>query len=325
MEDKESTGQALAAPGSMARNPVHIKQYQQRISRNWNLFALCLIVLITLWGLVGVQGFVDIFKKQGSLSTIAIIFLLAGMGLAYALDPYRKDGSDILHPRTHAIMSLLYLSIISIGLAIHTVSVETDSPSPPFAWMAFFIGTLGAALGALQRLDVSDGNANMLLENLGKVKNQGSGQGDKDNDAKPGENEFVTIAVNKNAQDNTTDKIILNRDLSLKYHSRLVQQIYLSIAIGGILGVFGLIVITALPQSVSSLLPVFSSDSSASNLSNWLMMRPQTNSDYSKAVLICIVFGYSQRLSGSILNKLEQSAEQIIGDRITSVNQSSAG
>lgn len=311
LEEKNSAGQDQATAANVISRPGQIRKYQRIISANWNLFALVLIVLLTLLGLVELQRGADIFSKQSNLGVVAVVFLLAGMGLAYALDPYRKDGSDILHPRTHATMCLLYLTVIAIGLAIRTVSLETGAVSPPFVWMAFFIGTLGAALGALQRLDVTDGNANMLLENLGKVKNQNADQFGEQN------SEFVTIPVNKNTDKNTTNSIILNRDLSLKYHSRLVQQVYLSIAIGGILGVFGLIVITAFPDPLTSILPAFSADSDSSNLTSWLMMRPQTDADYSKAVLICIVFGYSQRLSRSILNKLEQSSEQILGTRIT--------
>ena len=156
----------------------------------WNPIALLLLVGFALWVLMGDTSLKEIFSFKGDrLSAVAVVFLLAAMVLVYVLDPYRKDGSDILHPRTHATLILLYLTVIAIGLAIQTVTAQTGTATPPFIWMAYFIGTLGAALGALQRLDVSDADANLLLENIGKIK--------RDKEEKEKKDEFFKLTINK--------------------------------------------------------------------------------------------------------------------------------
>ena len=292
-------------------------------AKPWVIGLLIVIVFIGLMSSYGLKSFFSADSLK--LSTFAIFILLAGIVFVYGHDPYRKDHSKILHPRTHATMLLLFLTVIAIILAIETVSVSTDSKSaspvekvseptssgeidsesadnesaPPFIWMAFFIGTLGAALGALQRLDVSDAEANLLLENLGKIEQS--------------EDKKVTILRTLIADESEKNQVIVDRDSSMKFHDRLVQQIYISVAIGGILGVFGLIVITALPEITKSLLPEFTDKNTATNLSKWLTLRPSDNVDYSLAVLFCIVFGYSQRLSKSVLNRLEHTAEELLG------------
>ena len=271
----------------------------------WNPIALLLLVGFALWVLAGDTTFKEIFSfKVDRLSAVAVVFLLAAMVLVYVLDPYRKDGSDILHPRTHATLILLYLTVIAIGLAIQTVTAQTGTATPPFIWMAYFIGTLGAALGALQRLDVSDTDVNLLLENIGKLKKDKS--------------TYVTIVASKAKGQSESQDISINREQGLKFHARLVQQIYISVAIGGILGVFGLIVISSIPGLFKSIWPVLSSNADASNLSDWLKLRPQSTVDYGKAVLLCIVFGYSQRLSRSVLNRLEETADDLLGGGISS-------
>lgn len=256
----------------------------------------------------------DKFSASNFLSLFIIASLSFGALWVLANDPYRLENCDIHHPRTHATLALLIITIFAVPIILLTI--EKD---PPFIFMAFFIGIMGAALGVLQRLDFQSIEANLLFQNLPKILENAKG-----------EDALVDITTTQKRVaivDHTTkEKRLLSTQVqadpeqSFKLHQSIVQQIYISISIGGILGVFGLIVMTAFNHL--PLLPEFSIDSqticdtikksdctAVLSFDLWVQLKPI---NYGYALFVCILFGYAQRLSSSILNRAEDIAGEFI-------------
>jgi len=272
-----------------------------------------------------------------TLCSVVVIFSLISAIIVFYKDPYRKDydasknKTEIYHPRTHATLALLALVIVAVPLIEFSV---TAAKTPPFIFAAFFIGTIGGAMGVLHRMDFSTIESQLLFENMQRIQNQADSQNDtetyqvgevgfrfkqspdKDKDGKAYEKQYASVVPQH----------------CLSLYGDMLFNCYRSIAVAGVFAIFGLIVLTAFGNSLEISMfehPVGAKQSqtcqssdgqqtqpenetksvSTSTLSCWLNLRPN---NYGFALFICILFGYSQRLWSSILNRAEEMAIEYV-------------
>lgn len=183
-----------------------------------------------------------------------------------------------LHVRTHATLCLLL--VIGAGITIGVLHLNLASSALPFILFAFLLGILGSTLGVYDRV-----NGRSAL---------------------PG-------GANYEAELQHMTKT--NVDC---LHSQVVQQVYVSIFIGGLFGVIGLVVATIIPGV--DMVPF--SKQQGITLQDWLLMRPNNLQSYSLLVLLCLLFGYSERLVKSILSNLENVLESLIPAEIEKLRDS---
>jgi len=271
------------------------------------------------------------------LTISVVVFCFIGALIVFHSDPYRKDyesGTQIYHPRTHATLTLLALIISAVAMICF--ALPTKAITPPFILTAFFIGTIGGAMGVLQRLDFVSVESQLLFENMQFIQN-------KVDDANKTKTDDDSESVSKTKLSTETQELgevgyrfdpKLSADTTVKklyasvtprnalsLHTRIVFQCYRSVAVAGVFAVFGLIVLTSFGQSFE--IATFDSDqietvceeSSATDsakktceqvcktLKCWLDLRPN---NYGFALFVCILFGYSQRLWSGVLNRAEE-------------------
>ena len=204
-----------------------------------------------------------------------------------------REGYEVflLHPHTHAILALMCIMTVLLILSMILFGDEVLSkinPSEeidynyPFLFVAFFAGTLGGCLGVFQRLSISDADQEAKLESLFSEQVKGK---------------------------------------VMAFHQRLVSQVYLSIAVGGILGVVGIILCHALGEFASGggfldkLLPTLSAPEQIGvRFIQWLELRPEDILDFSKALVVAFLSGYSERMIHSVLATLGDKVESLASE-----------
>ncbi len=303
---------------SQSHNAIEVK------NTNVQFFGYLIVVgIVCLTAFTG--GFSKIQNWGQGLSVAAVVFALFFGWKVYSSDAYTNGKK---HPKTHASIALLFILALAITFLYNT-SVSGQSLS--FIWMAYSMGILGAAFGVLGRVDVASPEANAVLNDFGDIKSY-------DSDSKFISLKTYSQLIDEKAEEDTSTsesgnnstkgdhvnthkknvpvigEVKINQSAATRFHSQLVQRIYISVGIGGFLGVMGLIFCHGFVDffqliKLKALLPSFTTGDGS--LHAFLQIRPETSLDYSKAIFWCFLFGYSERLFRSILSRVEERAEDI--------------